>query len=563
MDDHELIHTLRGQMSNLCGVFALSMMLFARVDDHEIVKLVTDAVPALGRCRADGAYLLRDDLLRCGDLDAGLQTQLSALAGAEGPVSLPGAAWACGYPMQALGGNWGYLVVCAAAEPSSDEQFLVRTLAQQAGAALNSAALYRSEQHASEELRERNDQLGTVNRELTVAVADLERRTRMHESLTTVAVTGGAETEIATVLYQLTGLSVVVEDKFGNVLGSAGDERPTNRRRSPLSDWTELLNRVRRNGRPLRNRDRILALAQRRDEVLGVITLVDPRRRAGQFELFALEDAAVVLAMELAHRRSLAEVELRIRRDLVDDLLTGTDDESALARSAALGHDLRPPHQILVVSWPGAPSVDKVARSVDQAVTRMTQVRAMLSRRDSKIVAVVPEREADGAPYDWNELHQLMSAALPAPRGAIGVGRLFARPSDLPRSYAEALRALRVRQTSANRSGVTAFSELGFYRILGNEEINREVNEFIREWLGPLIDYDAVHHYDLVSTLWQYYECGGNYDATAHALMIHRSTLRYRLRRIRELSGHDLGDVDTRLNLHIATRAWQILREPE
>jgi DNA-binding PucR family transcriptional regulator len=31
------------------------------------------------------------------------------------------------------------------------------------------------------------------------------------------------------------------------------------------------------------------------------------------------------------------------------------------------------------------------------------------------------------------------------------------------------------------------------------------------------------------------------------------------LRRIRELIGHELGAVDTRLNLHIATRAWQLL----
>ena len=35
---------------------------------------------------------------------------------------------------------------------------------------------------------------------------------------------------------------------------------------------------------------------------------------------------------------------------------------------------------------------------------------------------------------------------------------------------------------------------------------------------------------------------------------------RYRLQRIRELSGRDLNDVDARFNLHVATRAWQILR---
>ncbi|WP_141279097.1 helix-turn-helix domain-containing protein [Pseudonocardia hydrocarbonoxydans] len=54
--------------------------------------------------------------------------------------------------------------------------------------------------------------------------------------------------------------------------------------------------------------------------------------------------------------------------------------------------------------------------------------------------------------------------------------------------------------------------------------------------------------------------CGGNYDATARALVIHRSTLRYRLRRIREISDLDIGEVNVRLNLHIATRAHNVLQ---
>jgi DNA-binding PucR family transcriptional regulator len=65
-------------------------------------------------------------------------------------------------------------------------------------------------------------------------------------------------------------------------------------------------------------------------------------------------------------------------------------------------------------------------------------------------------------------------------------------------------------------------------------------------------------------TLSQYLDCGGNYDATARALSVHRSTLKYRLRRIREVSGHDLSVPDTQFNLHIAARAWrtvQALRE--
>ncbi|WP_330479835.1 helix-turn-helix domain-containing protein [Streptomyces platensis] len=71
--------------------------------------------------------------------------------------------------------------------------------------------------------------------------------------------------------------------------------------------------------------------------------------------------------------------------------------------------------------------------------------------------------------------------------------------------------------------------------------------------------WTTTPHSDLVQTLSQYFECGGNYDATAAALAIHRSTLRYRLQRIREVSGSDLGDIDSRLNLHVATRVWKVL----
>ena len=59
-----------------------------------------------------------------------------------------------------------------------------------------------------------------------------------------------------------------------------------------------------------------------------------------------------------------------------------------------------------------------------------------------------------------------------------------------------------------------------------------------------------------LKTLAAYLDRGGNYDETARALSVHRNTLRYRLARITKISGHDLTEVDTRLNLHLAARAW-------
>jgi DNA-binding PucR family transcriptional regulator len=110
--------------------------------------------------------------------------------------------------------------------------------------------------------------------------------------------------------------------------------------------------------------------------------------------------------------------------------------------------------------------------------------------------------------------------------------------------------------------GGRRFGDLGLYRILDRTGDSSEVRAFVMEWLGALLSYDREKGADLVITLTQYLDCGGNYDATAKSLNIHRSTLRYRLGRIRDISGRDLQDVEDRLNLHLATRIVRITGAP-
>src|SRR5207244_8981550 len=104
-----------------------------------------------------------------------------------------------------------------------------------------------------------------------------------------------------------------------------------------------------REGRPTRDGGRLVVVARPRDDTVGVLALIDPAGTAGNQELVALEHGATVLAMELARLRSLAETELRLRRDLVEELLSGTDEESALGRAQALGYDLERRHRVVVV----------------------------------------------------------------------------------------------------------------------------------------------------------------------------------------------------------------------
>ena len=578
---------LREQISNLHSLFVLSMMMTESRDEDEILSLAVTSVASLGPCRTEGAYRPAGDPGGPGGSGAAGEVErfreppgrrrkamtaaLVALGDDDGPVDVPGAAWGRAFALRSLGGHWGWLVVGAEAEPTADAQFLLKVLAHQTGSALENAALHRRERAGAGELRRVNAELGSVNGQLAATVAELERTATIHEALTRVSASGAGEQGIAGTLFDLTGYPVAVEDRFGNLRAWAGPDRPDPYPKPDARTRAHLLRRARRESRPLRHGDRLFALAQPRDEILGVLALVDPDGTAGPHDAFALEHGALVLAAELSHLRGLGEMELRLRGDLVDDLCTGTDDESAHARAQAIGYDLHRPHAVVVVQGRGpdgwgvsprqgrreppqqAAGGEALARAVEQAAADL-EIGSLVGRRSGAVVLL-----ALSPPARWAELGEALAAEFPSGVVSVGVGGRCTTPGDFPRSVREAFVALGVRQASRRPAGVTTYDGLGIYRILAGGQHNAEVEGFVREWLGPLLDYDAGHGAELVKTLSTYLECGGNYDETADGLAIHRSTLRYRLQRIREVSGLDLGDVDARFNLHAATRAWRVL----
>jgi DNA-binding PucR family transcriptional regulator len=63
----------------------------------------------------------------------------------------------------------------------------------------------------------------------------------------------------------------------------------------------------------------------------------------------------------------------------------------------------------------------------------------------------------------------------------------------------------------------------------------------------------------LVGTLETYLRHGGSAPAAAKVLHIHRTTLHYRLDRIRDITGCDLDDGETRLLLHLGLKIAHLL----
>ncbi|MEV4233911.1 helix-turn-helix domain-containing protein [Nocardia sp. NPDC049737] len=538
---------VRAQLASLHGLCTLSAALSSEHEEVEILRMAGAAVPSLGSCRTRASYHRVDgEFLRYPQTrpaQPGLDTQVSAQGG-EGSVNLADEKWGWAFVLRSSSGAVGSLIVGSDRAPRPDEIFLLEVLAQLTGAALANATTHeRASAHATE--------LTQINERLTATVRRLERQTRVHEVLAGAAAYGQGEQGIADALAQLTDLPVAVEDPFGNLRAWSGPGRPEPYPKAAPEQRDQLLHRLATHNAPLRVQDRVIMLVKPRTEVLGTLALIDPDQRVVEAQLFALVYGSTMLALELAHQRNLAEIELRLRRELVDDLASGTDNDSAYARAEALGHDLRGPHYVVLVHS-ARRADDTIAEAASHAASALS-LQYILGRHGGTVVLITDRRPDPGA------FHHAIRERVDATPITIGISGRCEQPSDFARSFADALRAVQIRLRSRIPDGATAFEELGFYRLVDAARADGQVDDFMREWLGALLDYDATRNSDLVYTLAQYLECGGNYNDSAAVLHIHRSTLRYRLGRIRELTGFDLRDVNIRFNLQAATRAWQFL----
>lgn len=567
--DDAVGQVLRDQLASFRPLLALSMVMTSSRDEAEILRVATTAVPSLsgGRVEAvyfDGEWHGTGSTGLPADADV-LQAQFTALGRIGGAVQVEGAHWAWAYTLFSLEGLGGYLVVSLDAEPEPHYQFLLNVLAQQTGAALANARLHARERTNAErnrasaereraisnDLRSANLALEEAMIQLAQSSSTVQRSLDIHGKLTAAASAGKGQDGIAHTLHQLTELPVAIEDRHGNLTAWAGPGQPDPYPKPTPARREQILQRALEARAPIRDRGRLIVVAEQDGQVLGTIALIDPDRAAGQSERIALEHANTVLRLELVHLRALGEAELRIRRDLVEELLAGTDVDSALDRARALGYDLARPHRVVLVTN-GTPRGDHEAfyHAVRRAV-RNTGIGSLLAARPGG-VAVLSD-----ADKDWEQVRAAVLAQMgPHASCRIGVGAPCTQPSEFPRSQSQAQLALKMQVATGSPAQATLFEDLGIYQLLSEMPDIMSVEVFIRRWLGPLIDYDIDKDARLVDTLSYYLECGGNYDTTAKMLSLHRSTLRYRLQRIRDISGRNINDPNTRFNLQLATRAW-------
>lgn len=272
----------------------------------------------------------------------------------------------------------------------------------------------------------------------------------------------------------------------------------------------------------------------------------------GDFERLILQQAATVVALELMRQRAMRDTERRLAGDVLAEALTGRLGEREVElrlRPFGVGETAA----VLVF----APSdLGSVEANLDRHL-RDSGVGALVATREGLLCAVVDA--SDGA--DPLKLAARAREALSASTGAVRAAA--SRPGPVGRlrhSFHEARCALEA-VTLANGSAppVASYRDLGAFQLLLSLQDDEALRLYCDSVLGPLEDGSGEYGDELIRSLEAFIEQNGQWEKAARELFCHRHTLRYRIRRVEDLTGRDLRSARDRIEFWLALRARELV----
>jgi purine catabolism regulator len=258
------------------------------------------------------------------------------------------------------------------------------------------------------------------------------------------------------------------------------------------------------------------------------------------------------VALELMRLRVERDTERRLAGDVLAEALTGRlHPEEVEARLTPFGIGGQAAVLAFALRDPVAGET-LLARALARA-----GAGGLVATRGALLCAVI-----DASSVDPIEVARAARAELAREIGEVRAAASRAAPThSLRRSFHEARCALEaVRLANGNAPEVACHRDLGAFQLLLSLQDDDALRTYSATVLGPVEEGENGYGDELLRSLDTFIEHNGHWERAAAALYCHRHTLRYRVRRVEQLTGRDFANARDRIEFWLALRAREMAR---
>jgi purine catabolism regulator len=389
----------------------------------------------------------------------------------------------------------------------------------------------------------------------------LERGTKVHERLERLVIDGGGLDEItASIAGALSGTALVFDGSGAQVARHPARGGPNAEEGAAIA--AELAERGEVNGvhafEPESMAGAALAVpvpGPRGAPPAAWLVVAGDEERLGEFERLIAGQASIVVGLELMRERVVRETERRLAGDLLADALSGRLDADELAgRLRPFG--VHTEGAVLVLELEDPPAAEAVLEAAlnDAGVPGLVATSAAAGRA---LLCAVVEGSAHDPIAVGRQVRAAMIGVYPELRIAasrpVGLG-------SLRRAFHEARCALEATSLNGGGPEVASHRDLGAFTLLLALQDDEALRLYSEGLLEPIQRGEGEYGGELLRSLEAFIENNGNWERAARQLYCHRHTLRYRIRKIEELTGRDLSRATDRIELWLALRARELVR---
>jgi PucR family transcriptional regulator, purine catabolism regulatory protein len=275
----------------------------------------------------------------------------------------------------------------------------------------------------------------------------------------------------------------------------------------------------------------------------------------GDFERLILQQAVVVVALELMRRRVERETERRLAGDVLAGALGGRIEPGELRRRLA-PFGIGDRASVLVFSVDDASAAEPALEAALTEAGCPALVAPRVTAGRELLCAVI-----DASEHDPIEIATVTRRVLAGRRSGVrAAASRPAPPESLRRSFHEARCALEATALDNGEApAVASWQDLGAFTLLLSLQDDEALRLYCERVLGPIEEGDAEYGGELLRSLEAFIESNGQWERAAREVFCHRHTLRYRMRKVEELTGRDLGRAHDRIEFWLALRARELV----